>query len=966
MHDFLQLDKEFVNSYKDKKVPWGFNGLGYVVYKRTYAREIPELGRTEEWHETIERCINGAQKIGAGYTKEEAEKLFDYMFNLKCNMAGRMLWQLGTGTVDKLGLPSLANCWFTTIQKPEDFCFLFNHLMLGGGVGFSVKKEHIHELPKIKNNVNITHERTKDADFIVPDSREGWVELLRKVLNSYFVTGQSFSYSTILIREAGELIKTFGGKASGYKILVDGISDISKILSSRQGKKLRSVDVLDICNIIGSIVVSGNVRRSAEIAIGDPDDYLYVRAKNWSTGNIPNWRGMSNNSIEADSFEQISNDIWNGYDGNGEPYGFINLKLARTYGRLGEKVKDEVEGMNPCVTGDTLILTDDGYKRIDSVIEKQVNVWNGFEWSEVTPKVTGYNQPLLKIKFSDGRELTCTEYHNFVLSTNYYGGEKKVKAIELKVGDKLIKHNFPVIESGKIIDEKQAYTQGFISADGMDGYNYFWIYGDKDVCIPRLSGKIFRTPQISKTGIVRQSFNFDFEAMPKDFVPFDWDLKSKLNWLAGLFDGDGTVVNDSSIQLASVNKQFLLDIQSLLSTIGVDSKVLFGRAEGVRKIPDNKGEGELKDYFCQELWRITINSKQVEHMLELGFKCERLKFEKETNRDCTNFTKVISIENYGYADEVYCFTEPKRNLGCFNGIVTGQCAEATLQDKEPCDLAELYLNNISSLEEMKECAYLLYKTQKAILMLPSIYEETTKIVRKNMRVGLGITGICQSQDKLDWCDPTYKFLREFDILWSKERGWNKSIKLTVIKPSGTLSLLAGSTPGVHPAFSKFYIRRVRMASNDPLVSLCREAGYVVEYQKNFDGTENRDTVVVEFPCFTGDNAILTSEMSAIKQLELVKKMQTIWADQAVSVTVYYRKEELPEIKEWLKHNYEKSLKSVSFLLHSGHGFMQAPYEEITEEKYNLLSSKIKSITINKEFQEIFEGLDCEGGACPVR
>ena len=375
--EFVELDKSFVNSYKNKKVPWGFNGLGYIVYKRTYARQIPGLNRTEEWHETIERCINGSQKIGSGYTKEEAEELFDLMFNLKCNMAGRMLWQLGTGTVDKLGLPSLANCWFTTIQKPEDFCFLFNHLMLGGGVGFSVKKEHIHELPKIKTNVIITHERSKDADFIIPDSREGWVELLRKVLHSYFITGKSFSYSSLLIREAGEPIKTFGGKASGYKILVDGMNDICKILSSREGKKLRSVDVLDICNIIGSIVVSGNVRRSAEIAIGDPDDYLYTKAKNWETGVIPNWRAMSNNSIEADSFEQITNDIWNGYDGNGEPYGFINLKLARTNGRLGEKVKDNVEGMNPCVTGDTLILTDKGYVRIDSVIGQNVNVWNG-------------------------------------------------------------------------------------------------------------------------------------------------------------------------------------------------------------------------------------------------------------------------------------------------------------------------------------------------------------------------------------------------------------------------------------------------------------------------------------------------------------------------------------------------------------------------------------------------------------
>ena len=118
--EFVSLDKKFVNKYKNKKVPWGFNGLGYVVYKRTYAREIVDennITRTEEWHETIERCINGAQKIGAGYTKEEAEELFDLHFNLKCSFAGRMLWQLGTKTVEKIGLPSLCNCWYVNIKN---------------------------------------------------------------------------------------------------------------------------------------------------------------------------------------------------------------------------------------------------------------------------------------------------------------------------------------------------------------------------------------------------------------------------------------------------------------------------------------------------------------------------------------------------------------------------------------------------------------------------------------------------------------------------------------------------------------------------------------------------------------------------------------------------------------------------------------------------------------------------------
>jgi len=341
------ITAEFLDGYKQLHPRWGYNGLGWLVYKRTYSR-LKEDGTYEDWYETVARCINGAQDINANYTKAEAERLYDYIFNLKCNYAGRMLWQLGTQNIKRYHGNALLNCWFTTIKNINDFCFLFENLMLGGGVGFSVRREDIHELPKIHDCVCITHESTSDADFIVPDSREGWVYLLRRVLKSYFLNGKSFTYSTMLVRGKGEKIKGFGGEASGPAILVDGIEKICKVLKAREGKKIRSIDALDICNIIGGIVVSGNVRRSAQIALGDPDDFLFIRAKRWDIGNIPNWRSMSNNTIYADDYSHISSDIWTGYTGNGEPYGFVNIKLSQKYGRLCDEKKDSCEGFNPC------------------------------------------------------------------------------------------------------------------------------------------------------------------------------------------------------------------------------------------------------------------------------------------------------------------------------------------------------------------------------------------------------------------------------------------------------------------------------------------------------------------------------------------------------------------------------------------------------------------------------------------
>jgi ribonucleotide reductase alpha subunit len=297
------------------------------------------------------------------------------------------------------------------------------------------------------------------------------------------------------------------------------------------------------------------------------------------------------------------------------------------------------------------------------------------------------------------------------------------------------------------------------------------------------------------------------------------------------------------------------------------------------------------------------------------------------------------------------------------------CAEVTLSSYECCNLSELYLNNCSSKEELIDCAKLLYKTQKAIAAMPFIHDETNQVVHKNMRLGLGVTGICQSLDKIEWLDECYTELRKFDKEWSKVNGWPESIKLTVIKPSGTLSLLAGATPGVHPAYSKYYIRRVRMSSDDKLVKICRDAGYFVEFQKRFDGSEDHGTCVVEFPCETPDGAVFAKDMPVIEQLEMVKKIQSIWADNAVSVTAYYKPSELTKIREWMKDNYETGIKSVSFLLHSDHGFQQAPYEEITKENYENKIKKVKPVSqVAKSIVsgEILDGVECAGGACPLR
>jgi hypothetical protein len=312
--------------------------------------------------------------------------------------------------------------------------------------------------------------------------------------------------------------------------------------------------------------------------------------------------------------------------------------------------------------------------------------------------------------------------------------------------------------------------------------------------------------------------------------------------------------------------------------------------------------------------------------------------------------------------EIYGFDLVDKDI-----IMLNPCAEATLGDKEPCNLAELFLNNIESKDEMLDIAKLLYKTQKAIAAMPYFHEETNKISHKNMRLGLGVTGVAQRLDVLDeWCDYTYRNLRKFDKEWSKENGYPQSIRLTVTKPSGTLSLLGGSSPGGHPGFAEYHIRRVRFSADDALVEKLREAGYNISPEQRFDGTFDQRTAVIEFPAKFEAGTLLEKDCGIVKQLDIVKRLQTKWADQAVSVTNYYKLEDIPTIKQWLKDNYDEWVKSLSFLLKEGHGFAQPPLEEITEEEYNKRVKDLKPLSLDdSNGKGMMDSLECANNVCPI-
>jgi len=516
--------------------------------------------------------------------------------------------------------------------------------MLGGGVGMSVEHKYTSKLPKIRKGVTVTHKATKDAMFIVPDSREGWCELIRRTLEAFFVTGKSFEYSTVCIRGAGERINGFGGTASGPFPLITLVEKLCALLGSREGRQLRPIDAMDVLCSIGEMVVAGNVRRSAIIILGDAFDKDYLKAKRWDLGPVPTQRAMANLSVVCDDVEDLHPLFWKTYE-QGEPFGLVNRTNMQTYGRMGEKKKDTAIGVNPC-------------------------------------------------------------------------------------------------------------------------------------------------------------------------------------------------------------------------------------------------------------------------------------------------------------------------------------AEATLEDGEPCNLQEIALPNLTDKVEFIEAAELMTRWGQRVTMEKYHIEKCDEVVKRNRRIGTGITGCLQSPLFVpEVLDEVYTRLQKANRNYAKELGIPESIRLTVVKPSGTMSKVLDmhGYEGIHAAYSQHYIQRIRFAANDALVPLLAAAGHHIEPVVRFDGTLDHNTVVVDFYEQAPTGApVADRDWDTWKQLEVLKMAQKHWADQSVSVTVYYKREEIPQLKAWLTDNL-KYLKTISFLCHSDHGFKQAPKEAITEEQYARLSEKVRPLDMDAvEAGADLEGAECAGGACPVK
>ena len=999
MMDF-KLSDDFVDTYRTKTVPWGYpdgvgNSLGELVFLRTYSRKDPATGVKETWADTCRRVIEGMFTIQKRHCRQNhiewkndkaqrtAKDAFDRMFNMKWLPAGRGLWAMGTQLVlDEGNSAPLQSCAFasTSASVIDAMTFLFDASMLGVGVGFDASGAGKFEVftPEV------------EGGYVIADSREGWVDSLRQLLSAYLEphrrpTLPEFDYS--LIRPEGAPIKRFGGVASGPDPLRRMHALIKEILDNRVGAALTMTDIADIGNIIGTCVVAGNVRRSAEIFFvdnnsDDLDDF--VQLKNYEKNpDRAAWGWMSNNSVRVNVGDDFSK-LESGIMLNGEP-GLAWMDVVRKYGRLADApdYKDSrAVGFNPCneqplenyetcVSGETLIPTRRGTYPIKDLVDQEVEIWNGEKWSKVTPFNTGRNS-LIRVHLSDGSYLDATPAHKWDARRKTEQTFKQYTTDELEIGMYLPEFDLSAELGGEL--DPLAYTYGWIAGDGFidQGKAVAIVRADHtDDVLPKLEVKAIYPEQNFCNGSTK-SYNrvvvdMDFEdariLRQDDRLPqrvMEFSPASLREFFGAWVDTDGSVMRQVSTDNYVIygSEGMLRQAQVLLRRIGVNHASL--------QVVGAKGDETNYGVRNKDLYRLYIPSFESAQITPTYKKAERVGNRYAQNNahpngveiDRARKQKIVAMELVSEYADTFCFTEPERHMGVFGNVLTYQC-----------NLVEVFINNCEDRDDFIKTLKVAYLYGKTVTLLPTKWERTNTVMQRNRRIGLSASGAADFVDThgmaelRDMLDDGYKYVIKLDNKYSEWLCVRDSIRHTTMKPSGSISIVAGSSPGTHwTPGGEYFIRRITFSKNDPLFGRLKEAGYTHE-----DLEHDQNSAVILFPIHSKSKRS-SSHVPAWEKIHLASEIQAWWSDNAVSCTVDFKPEEAKDIPTLLAM-YDGKLKGISFLpAVEGGAYKHMPYEEIDQQMFEVMSTAITKADFSVAYSDGEEAIGekyCATDYCEV-
>lgn len=695
------------------------------------------------------------------------------------------------------GIPT-GNCTSSYADRPAFFGELFYVLLCGAGAGFSVQTHHIAKLPKIslrKGQAKI-HE--------VEDSIEGWAKALDVLMSSFFVggkhpefEGRRIYFDINKIRPKGSLISG-GFKAPGpapLRMALDKIEHLIQgaVLAGRD--TLSPIEVYDICMHAADAVLAGGVRRSATICLFSPDDNEMVNAKtgNWYIENPQ--RGRSNNSaliVRKDANREHFAEIMKSIRQFGEPGFVFTESTEHTYNPCVEigkypvliRGKKKISGFQGCVSYDTKLITKNGIEIIGNVVDegRNIDIWNGKNWSSVTPIETGKDRELYRVTFSDGSFLDCTNNHKFI--TKYKGwndyGEFELKEI-IDINQSEPFHRKTDAYRWKM--PRATINQDFNGIIEPHAYEYGWILGDGTANNKRPWGEIYEHEYdiinyldctVGKEEIKEDKFkNFkrvyinnvdgDFSkklkyniGLPKEI--FQWDRNSIKEFIYGWIDSDGSTDGRGFRIYGREDK--IRDGQLLLTKLGAISKVCKMSSTG-----DVTNYGTRKN----DVWYLSV------------IDCADLtgKF-KSFVRDNLNRRLMISnIEKLDGLHNSYCFEETELHQGVFNNVLTKQCNLSEINGSKCVTKEEFFRAcRVGAILGTLQAGYTDFKFLDPV---------SKKIFDREALIGVSITGWMNSPDVLfneDTLKEGAKIVKKVNRQVAKLLGINPAARTTCVKPSG--------------------------------------------------------------------------------------------------------------------------------------------------------------------------------------
>lgn len=827
------------------------------------------------------------------------------------------------------------------------------------------------------------------------------------------------------VRPEGERLKTFGGRASGYRPLKLMFEEIEDRIKCTLNGVIDSVTAMDIMNSIAKAIVVGGVRRSSQIVFGDVDDIKYIEAKKdlWSDPNKSKYqstRVLSNNSIHLwkkptwDKLVSIFDTIKN----NGEPGLYIAENAA--------KRRPNYKGSNPSLEPNTKVLTDDGIFAIKDLANKNINVINRKnELVKAECFKSGEDIPLIEITLQGSKKVYCTKEHKwFVL--NKEGSLNKVETKDLKIGDYL-----PIVKKDYLYDHSfgnndDGFLLGYLLGDG-------WLTECEDRSVigfivnknqPEIKEKLQRIIQtydslgnFSDRGSAweitvtnKKLLNFVMNVCRYDnnklSIPnIIWSESSeefRKGFIDGIFSSDGHFsIKENKISLTSSKISLLEDMADLLGFYGIKtclSSTVIKSSES--QFPNGKDYNRTYNH-CQlrfscdssirhfnELFSFTANDKQN----ALNIIIDNMPLENK-NFKYQEYIRInnISFDTGLYSDVYDISVYDEEHNFCLSQTLTGNCGEVLLDSNGVCNLTTTNLVNFIlpdgnwDKDKLYKVTKLSVRMGSRITLVDMWDKEWDYIQKRDRLLGVSLTGIVDAYNLLN--DDAKKdfpnlikdlkeISRQEADKYHDELGIPRSLLVTTNKPEGSLSQLPTVSSGIHAPYSPYYYRRVRVSKSDPVSKALLDLGVKAVPENNQGNdiySDECNTLVFTIPIKT-NASIRAIDESAIEQLERYKLFITNYVEHTVSVTITVAEHEWEEVTRWVWDNWDYCI-GIAFLprfdpSEAESPYPNMPYESITEDQYyNIDLDEDKFIELiskyELEYEEYSLEYECKTG-CPIK